>query len=254
MTAELPVKTSRPKKSFSSITQIGLKALGLATTYKDAIEARLPGAIESLAGNLDALGVVVPDALQTRHEAIAATAAQNAMIQKGYARVQAVRETVRSSGAPREVRRAYGIGQKTAGHRARDVKAALQQIIDRAKDAPEEAAMFGIIAEDVAAMTAFVAALTNTRQAQEKKRADAPLTTQERNRTGNQIILTVTLISGAGRIAFADNPEVCARFEALTARPRKSARKPKAEAEPAKAAEPVTATEPAKAAEAATTA
>jgi hypothetical protein len=258
MTTSLIIKDTRPTKDFTIITQIGLKTVNLALAHKDAIEARLPGAIDSLILNLDAVGVVVPGALQARNEARAATAAQNAQVEKGYLQVQAIRETIRTSGAPKDVQRAYGVGQRTASDRVASVKAALLQITKRASDEPEEAATFGIIAEDVAAMTALVNALMGSNSTQEKKRADAPLTTKERNRTGNRILQTVGLILGAGRIAFANNPEVRASFEALAPkRKRKVAPKPKAAkpalpvkpAEPTKPAEPSVIAEPTKPAE-----
>jgi hypothetical protein len=254
MTSILSTKNTRPKKDFTIITQIGLKTVNLALAHKDAIEVRLPGAINSLILNLDAVGVVVPGALQARNEARAATVAQNAMVEKGYSLVQAVRETIRTSGAPKEVQRAYGVGQKTASDRVAAVKAALLQITGRASSEPEEAATFGIIAEDVAAMTALVNSLMGSNSTQEKKRADAPLTTKERNRTGHRILQTVTLIVGAGRIAFANDPDIRASFEALAPKRKRSAPKPKAAktappakiAEPAKTAEPPKPVEPAK--------
>jgi hypothetical protein len=223
MVSILIVKDTPSKKGSTSIIQLGLKALNLALVHKAEIDARQPGIIERISEDLDAMGVVVPGAVQARHEAIVATSAQNVLVEEGYARVRAIRETVRKSGALQDVRRAYGVGQKIDPDRVRDVKAALQQIVDRATDEPEEAATFGLIPGDVAAMATFITTLVNADSTQEKKRASAPLSTKERNRTGNQILQSVALISGAGRIAFAGNPTTFASFDALVAPVKKTA-------------------------------
>ena len=54
-----------------------------------------------------------------------------------------------------------------------------------------------------------------------QKQASAPLSTQERNRTGNRILAAVARIAGAGGLEFADRPEVPASFTALKPAPRK---------------------------------
>lgn len=146
--------------------------------------------------------------------------------------------TVAKVGAPQEIRRAYGVGQRTDPARVRDVKAALQQIISRATSAPEEAAGFGLIAADVAALTTFLVALTDANTTQEKKRAHAPLSTKERNLTANRILQAAVLIAGAGMRVFADSPPTHAIFEALMAGTKKAApSRAKKNAEPPKAAE-----------------
>jgi hypothetical protein len=222
MNTLLIVKETYPTRAFSIITQIGLKALNLATSYITAIDERLPGAADSLKDDLDSLGVAVPVARQKRHESVAATTAQKARIRQGHARVRAVRQTIRKAGAPGEIQRAYGVGQRVDSTQIRDVTAALQQIVDRAGAAPEEAADYGINPAAVAELKTFLASLMETDKAQEKQRADAPLTTKERNRIANRVLQTVALIAGAGMLAFADNPPTYASFEALLARSKKA--------------------------------
>jgi uncharacterized protein YqgV (UPF0045/DUF77 family) len=214
-TSQLPVSDSRPRKPFSSISIIGYKALDLANTHKVEIESRLPGVSESLSKYLEAMSVVVPGAIQARNVVVAFTSAQNALLQKGCDRAREIRETVRRAGATVEVRKAYGVGRAISPNHFGNVIAALQQIVQRATEAPEEAANFGLIEVDVAALIMLIGALTEADSAQDKKRASAPLTTKERNRTANRIIQTVVLIAGAGRSAFADEPSVRASFNEL---------------------------------------
>lgn len=227
MTSAIIVKDNHPARDFVSITQVGLKAYDLGVANQASIEARLPGTLAALAKDLDTLGVVVPGATQARNEAVAATAAQNALVRQGYAQVRAIRQVVRKAGAPADVQRAYGVGRVTSPRRVRDVSAALQQIVDRAAAAPQEAAGFGLVAADVTTLRAFIAQLTTADAVQEKKRAGAPLSTKQRNVIGNRIVQTAAMIAGTGMRAFVSTPPVYASFEALmasTRRPRKGAR------------------------------
>lgn len=234
MTSSLIVKDTHPRRDFNQITQIGLKAYSLALTYQPVIDARLPGTIAALAADLDALQNAVPDALQTRHEAILATAEQNEIARQGHAQVQALRQTIRKSGASRTIQRAYGVGQVTLPRRVHQVKAALQQIVERALAAPQEAAGFGLTPADVSEMAAFITQLAGADMAQEKKRADAPLSTKERNKIANRVVQTAALIAGTGMRAFVQNPAELADFKALMASTRKP-RRAKAKQSPAPA-------------------
>src|SRR5262249_30841517 len=106
MTSPLIVKDTHPNKHFTGITQTGLNAMNLGLTHNTVIDERLPGTLDRLSADLDAFGVVVPGAVQARHEAKAATSTQNAVLKQGYERVRAIRQMVRKAGAPKDVRRA----------------------------------------------------------------------------------------------------------------------------------------------------
>jgi hypothetical protein len=199
MTSPLIVKDTHPRKDFTAITQSGLKALSLALDHQAVIDPRLPaGTVAGLEEDLEALGAAIPGAVQVRHEAKAATTAQNTMLKQGYAQVLAIRKAVRKAEAPKDVQKAYGVGQATAPNRVRDVKAALQQVIDRATIAPAEAAGFGLLAQDVDALKAVLASITDADTRQEKKRASAPRSTKQRNLTANRIVQASARIAGAG--------------------------------------------------------
>lgn len=226
MTAALIVKSTLPAKDFTTITQLGLKALNLAVTHAAALGPRLPeGLVQGLSQDIEKLGEAVPGAKQARSEAVAATSAQNVALEQGHAQMQQIRAAVRRAKAPADVRRAYGIGQKVNKTNMRDVKAVIQQILGRAKENPAEAASLGIVQKDLDALALALVAITNADAVQEQKRASAPVTTQERNRMGNRILAAVARIEGAGRMEFAKDEAKRASFEALGAGARKRAPK-----------------------------
>lgn len=221
MTTTIAVRSTSPRKDFSDIMQLGLKALHLASTHAAALADRLQGTEKNLAADLEMLAAVVPGAKQARAESIAATSAQTAALERAYERVKQVRAAVRRSKATKETLRAYGVGIAVKSNVVRDVKAILQQIVARAKDMPDEAAALGILKKDVDGLELSLAAITAADAKQEEKRASAPLSTQERNRTANRILGAVARIEGAGRMEFADDPETRAAFEALGAASRR---------------------------------
>jgi hypothetical protein len=106
----------------------------------------------------------------------------------------------------------------------RDGKVAVQLILERAKANPAEAESLGIVQKDLDALA--LATLTAADNTQEKKRANAPLSTQERNRTANRILAAVARIEGAGRMEFADDEAKREGFEALGAGPQARRKSP----------------------------
>ncbi|MDI3288167.1 hypothetical protein [Polyangium sp. 15x6] len=225
MTAALIVKSTLPAKDFTTITQLGLKALNLAVTHAAALGPRLSeGLVQGLSEDIEKLGEAIPGAKQARSEAVAATSAQNVALEQGHAQMQQIRVAVRRAKAPADVKRAYGIGLKVNKTNMRDVKAAIQQILGRTKENPAEAASLGIVAKDLDALAQALVAITNADAVQEQKRASAPVATQERNRTGNRILAAVARIEGAGRMEFANDEANRASFEALGAGARKRKR------------------------------
>lgn len=125
MTSTLSVQDTHPKKDFSAITQLGLKALGLAQAHAAALEPRLPqDMVKELESDLGFLGAAVPGAKQARLAGISATTTQNAELARGYERVQQIRAAVRRAKVSAEVQRAYGVGVIINARVVRDVKVA----------------------------------------------------------------------------------------------------------------------------------
>lgn len=218
MTATKPAKTdSKPADDWVVIVQRGIKAQGLVEKHQAELGARIPPTlIPELSADLDALGHVIPAAITAKHGSMQHTAAQNAALATCYALVTAARGAVKNHQPAQDISLAYGVGSKTNRGVVKEVSAAAQKIVDRATAHPAEAQGFGIISDDVNAITAALAALKAADQAQEAARAGAPLTTKERNSTARRIIAATKKISGAGVLAFATNATLRASFEALT--------------------------------------
>ena len=81
---------------------------------------------------------------------------------------------MRRAKAPTDVKHAYGIGQYMNPRIVRDVKAAIQQILDRAKGDAVEARSLGIVKKDLEGMQAALAAIKDADTVQEQRRASAP--------------------------------------------------------------------------------
>lgn len=221
-------KDTRPSKDISVITQTALKAHALAIAYEAALKSRLPEDIlDGLTADLVALGVQVPGVKLARAKVKAATAGQGEALAHGYALVTAVRMAVSRSDATRDVRKEYGVGVKVSPKVVKDVKAVLMQIIDRANAHPAEAAAAGLVPSDIVDLSKALEAVKDADHGQEKLRAGAPLTTQERNQTARRILSVIDRIATAGVLHFAAKETERARFEALIRR-SKPKKKPQA--------------------------
>lgn len=218
-------KDGHPGKDFSLITQLGLKALALATEHTDALRPRLPaGLIEGLGMDLQRLGAAVPGAKTTHAVAKAATVSQEVVLAQGHALVTAIRALVQKAGAEKDVRKAFGVGVTTNIKVVKHVRSAIAQIVERATKFPAEACALGILPKDIEALRGHEAAITAADDAQELSRAGAPQSTKDRNRAANRIVEASHRIAAAGALEYANEPAVRAQFEALNSgsgRPKK---------------------------------
>lgn len=209
-------KDSKPAKDFDVILQGGLKAKQLADKYQVDLAPRLDAnLLATLADDVTKLGAVVPAAKKARDGAVQSTATQNVALDTGYDYVTATRTAVARKKPDSSVLLGYGVGTRTNKTVVKDVKVALQTIIDRATKFPAEAQGFGIIQADVDAMKKQIDAIDTADTEQEKARASAPLTTKERNTVARRILDAIDTIAGAGILAFATKATERAQFEAL---------------------------------------
>ncbi|MBI4956816.1 MAG: hypothetical protein HY908_32665 [Myxococcales bacterium] len=202
---------------FTRITQAGLKAHGLAVANKAVLDPRLPpGCTDALAQDLAALGADVPTAAAKRTTAKAATRTQEQVLAEAYALVTAIRGAVHKKGA-KDVQTAYGVGKKVSATVVKHVLAAIKIIVDRAKANTTEATSLGILSKDVQALEADYTAIAAADATQEAERANAPLTTKQRNQTAQRIVGAVVSIGTAGAIEFAKDQQKRDEFDALLA-------------------------------------
>jgi hypothetical protein len=206
----------KPRKDFTVITQLGLTAYQLTQQYSTQLAGRLSATLVStLQSDLTSLDVVIPAVLGARAGSKASTKAQNDALEAGYAYVTAVRHAVARMQPSESQKSAWGVGTKTKKTIVKDVVNALQGIVTRATAQPTEATGFGITTADVTTYKAQLTAIKAADQTQEATRANAPLTTKQRNVVLNRILSAVSAISGAGVLAFATSPTERASFEAL---------------------------------------
>jgi hypothetical protein len=238
----------KPGYAAETISQIGTKAYDLLIRYQPTVEPRLPpSTVLELAGDLQSIGAAVPGAKVAHAEASVATATQLVLLAGGAKIAGSVRNLARRAKAPRDVKKAYGVGVRMNVGVVKDVVAVLTLIQNRAAANPAEAASLGITQEDLDAVKQALADIGAAFATTQKKRAAAPLSTKQRNRVWNRILYAAGRISAAGAAAFRGAPEIAKEFAAVAPPPlpkKKSARKPAGLTPAVKAAAP--APEPAK--------
>jgi hypothetical protein len=208
-------KNYKPNKNFNDITQAGLKAYDLTKKYS-AVEARLTaGLLDGLVANLGKLGQLVPGAKQVRAEALSSTQAQDGALTRGYNKVTAVRQSVSRHTSNKDTQKAYGVGTRASPRLVKDVKAAIQQIVERGDGKADELSSLGLIQADIDELKAHHEAIKSADDNQELKRAGAPLTTRERNEIAHAILDAVGRIASAGANQFANEPAERKTFEDL---------------------------------------
>ena len=207
---------TKPNKDFTVITQLGLTAYQLTQQYSTQLAGRLNAAlVPTLQTDLGSLDVVIPAVKGAHADSKQSTTAQNDALSTGYDYVTAIRHAVGRKQPDASIKKAYGVGAKTNKLIVKDVVNALQGIVARASGNAAEAQGFGITTDDVTIYTAQIAAIKAADQSQETARANAPLSTKQRNIVLRRILSAVDSISGAGVLAFATNPTVRTSFEAL---------------------------------------
>ncbi len=206
----------KPHKDFTVITQLGLRAYQLTQQYSTQLAGRLSATLVStLQTDLTSLDVVIPAVLGAKAGSKQSTVAQNDALATAYSYITAVRHSVARAQPAAAVKTGYGVGARTNKLIVKDVVNALQGIVTRATANAAEAQGFGVTTADVALFTAQIAAVKAADHSQETARANAPLSTQQRNIVLRRILSAVDAISGAGVIAFATDPTVRPSFEAL---------------------------------------
>lgn len=212
----MAAKTNKPNKSFPELTQAGEKAYQLAVKYRAEVEPRVgPVLIDGLRTDLDGLKTKVSGTKATRTTSKSATANQDSKLETAHAVLSAIRNAVKKSDAPADVRSAYGLSTKLNANVVTSVVAAGKVAIVRARKDPAEARSLGIVDADINTLETLLAAAETADKEQEKTLAAAPLSTAERNAAAKRIDSAIRHISAKGVLAFALDPDVRAQFDAL---------------------------------------
>lgn len=208
---------TRPRQDFNHITQQALKAQALAIEYGPQIGMRLTAEfLGTYAADVARLVSALPDTITAHDGSVQLTAAQAAALNAGHKLIKSLRMIVKGHSPDKEVLLAYGVGAKMNRRLVKDIKAGLQKIADRLEAEPGEAARFGFIPEDLAALHEQLAAIEKADSAHGMARATAPRATKQRNATARRILAGIKRIAGAGMMTFRHDATVFANFEALT--------------------------------------
>ena len=214
---KLPAATGAkmPDRTPAEIAQHAIKAQQLLTAHATVLGDRItPAFLTAFNADVTALSATLPHVINARGDAVHSTAAQDAALLVGRNLVSGAHSAVRGMSGDREVRLAYGVGT-TVPLLVKNVRAALQRVIDRATANPTEAVGFGISPTDITSFNVAIAAIVAADTTQEAARAAAPTATKARNITARRLLASVHLIAGAGMRAFASDPTIRAQFAAL---------------------------------------
>ncbi len=208
----------RPTRSAVETEQKALDAHALAVAHRARIEDRLPeGAIDALAEDLGAIGVIVPGALKARLERRGATESQTEAAAHAKDLVMGIRRSLATAGLSKATRAEYGEGSRLAPEVVKSVVGAGEQILSRAAAHPEEVRAAGILERDLVALREAIDAAIAADRTQESRKKAQRDATAARNATLVRIEAIVKRISSAGQLEFVGEPETRRKFEALVA-------------------------------------
>lgn len=209
---------------FDALKQRGLKSVALATTHEAVLAPRLPpGHKAYLEDKLRQLGIAIPTQKAARERAKQLSVAQREAFGDLLALLTALRQNVKAdSDSTAQDRKEYGVGLKLDPRNVEATLAASLSVLRVAREKPERAQLLGILPADLTKLEALYQAAKSADEAEDSTRANAPLTTKERNALVESVEAAVKKIGGAGVLAFAFDPKIRAEFEALLAGPGNS--------------------------------
>lgn len=217
----------KPKWTVSEGIRTGTAMFELSSGYALILNPRLDaGRIEGLGADVGELRGNSQKLLSAMLERNSSTEAQDKMVGTGYGLVSSVREAIRRR-YPRdpEIKDLFGIGHRVEQKSVESVARAMQGIIDAADKKPEVVRQAGILPADVDEIRAVRMALVSADVDQEGKKLSAKEATAKRAATQLRVEEAVDCIFGAAKMAFRDQPEIFAKFEAVL--PKSPARKAK---------------------------
>lgn len=203
--------------TYDATIQRGLKALALARKHAALLDARLPaGHAATLEANLQQLGAAIPEQKAVRAQARASTAQQHDAFKNLVDLLSAMRTSVKNDDdATAADRKGWGVGTRLKVNTPKTTLAAATSVLRVAKENPQRAAELGVLASDIAHLEQLHAAAAAADDAENVKRANAPLSTKARNQLLKHVASGLKKVGGAGVLAFALDTAVREEFEAL---------------------------------------
>jgi len=203
-----------PPVSFDVLGQRADRALALVGEFPNVIDRLPSGAVAELKANRAKIIEARADTGAGRVKAEAATAAQNVGLADLHAFVSGIRVGIHKSDAPKDQKRAYGLGTRVA-MTVTSVVGAANVIIKRARANAKEARDLGLLPSDITELDQLVGAVTRADSEQGALLARASVGVAERNTVGNAIWAGIKRVSSRGVIAYARDARARAAFDAL---------------------------------------
>jgi hypothetical protein len=199
--------SSRHRRTFTGVRQLGIRAHALALAHRSALEPRLPkGLLEDLPVDLNSLGPLVAGAQVS-------PSSHDSALEKVHARCVAFRHAVAKSDLPKSVRKGWGLGKRRDAHVVADVLFEADVILARADFAPHEAREAGILASDLDALRTDREAAARAEETHEP--APAEPKTRSRDDAAWRVIRAANRIAAAGVLEYATSRAERAPFDAL---------------------------------------
>jgi hypothetical protein len=219
----------KPKWSVAEGIRTGIGMFELSSGYADILNPRLDaGRIEGLGADVGVLRGDNQKSLSALLEKNSSTEAQDKMIGTGCWLVSSVREAIRRRYArDPEMKDLFGIGHPVNQKSVEAVARAMQGIIDGADKKPEAVREAGILPADIDEIRAVRMALVSADTDQEGKKLSAKDATAKRVATQLRVEEAVDRIYGAAKMAFRDQPEILAKFEAVLPKSPKASKSKK---------------------------
>ena len=206
----------RAKWSSSVVESLSAEADALFEQFKAQLQPRVA------AGLIDGLRADTAEFLGKRVEAgnalnslKNATKEQNAAIAHALAVLRPARAAVHASDAEPQQKAWFGISKAINADKVSSVLEAIAGFLQGAAKYPDVARQAGLLSGDLDALRMLATSLASADQAQERQKSARKIPVENRKALQARIERAIAGISHAGQIAFANKPDIAAKFAGL---------------------------------------
>ncbi len=208
--------TNGPKWDQGHDLRAGIKALELATEFKEQLGPRLPKDLLSrLEGDVKALSAAGDEGKVKVTELKGYTGSTQNACEQANRWASSIREALKRGNAPSDVLKAAGVGGKFYVNSVESMIASLSAVLAAQEKYGAAFAAGGVLPEDVEEGKRLLASLSATDMVQEAAKAKKLSGTSARYDLRKRIEQAVDHIRGAGMLHFYGQPAIANRFAAL---------------------------------------
>jgi hypothetical protein len=211
--------------SRAAITDSTPQILSLVKENLPALEKRLaPGLVEGMTESLKVLTRTESETITLTTNKKAATELQRQVVKRCSKKTSKFKKAVRRHVKAPEIRKDFGIGEKSRSNSVVSVTAAAETVIKAGRAYPEAARQAGILPEDLTQLEAEVLLVRGADATQGAKKATVKNVVAERNAAHQFLEEGLLKLEAIAEIVFEDQPEILARVRSAMPTPRRSAR------------------------------